>query len=528
MSTTRHAPDNSPLSQECYMSSPENAELRGVSGTAVALRAAILDDPEMRRLLWWLQAMSLEPGGLKHIARDLLAQYPDRLGTPTMHEIGIKPGKIFKGESLRKIRMEFYDSGAYRTRVILVDREPNSFETAEDLLEKCRDKSNYGNVSLEEFLYDICINPDRPLLRKGDEEAKYEASHGMRGAGVPYFHDVIGALLDYQRRQADAVRKNFVLTAIGRKVWETLDDALKTARMAMVVGLEGRGQIEAAKVWFQIHLGESRFVSLNGILNKTTFFRDNAKVLGVASSYTRKSTEMQAHVEDVLKRSRLMLVLNNFQFAFPQGTRISSPPEIVNWIVSKLRDNNVPVACLATPQIFTCLKRAETQAGFNSTEFQQSVRCVTLPDCNTQADLVAVAQNQMPGLSRAGVNLAVGYAQLSLHGAPSRDISGLGDVATQARLLAEKAGRDYVTFEDVDRAIKDYVMPSDTAFASRMAPVPARKRSGQRATGQPFQQPSIPVPAPSRFTAGSREIEPNGDGVVTETNRIEKGALAIH
>lgn len=553
MSTTRHAPDNSPLSQERYMSSPEYAELRGVSGTAVALRAAILDDPEKRRLIWWLQAMSLEPGGLRHIARDVLAQYPDRLGTPTMHKLGIKPGKIFKGEALLEIRQELgFDEYAYLSRRDIIesgkpdpyDEKTGERETAEQLLRVCRTQaeSDYGDSSLEKFLYDICINPRRSLLRKEEEEAKYEAykerlranfeaipSYEMRGAGVPYFRDVIGALLDYQRRQADAVRKNFVLTAIGKKVWEALDDALKTGRMVLVEGWEGRGKSEAAKAWVRIHLGEARFSSLNGILNKTTFFRDIAKPLGVASSYTRKSTEMQARVEDVLKRSKLMLVLDEFHFAFPQGTRISSPPEIVNWIDTALCNNGVPVGCVTTPQIIDCVKSAGTQAGWNWGQFRRrSPRWVQLPDRNTQADLEAAAQKLMPGLSRAGVKLAVGYAQLSLHGAPSRDISGLGDVATEARLLAEKAGRDSVTFEDVDRAIDDYLMPSDTAFASRMAQVPARKRSGPRAAGQPFQQPSIPVPAPSRFTAGSREIEPNGDGVVTETNRLKKGALAIH
>ena len=86
MSTRKvQAQDNSPLSQERYMSSPEYAELRGVSGTAVAPRAAILDDPAMRRLLWFLQAKSLEPGGLKQVARKILEQNPDRIGTPSMH-----------------------------------------------------------------------------------------------------------------------------------------------------------------------------------------------------------------------------------------------------------------------------------------------------------------------------------------------------------------------------------------------------------------------------------------------------------
>jgi len=370
-------------------------------------------------------------------------------------------------------------------------------ETAENLLKKCRRlaESDYGDSSLEKYLCDVCINPRHPLLRDmdGKEFKSYKdrlrdsfeevSNCEMRRIGVAYFDDVFGALLDYQRRQTDAIRKNFVLTAIGQKVWETLDFALKTGRMVLLEGWEGRGKTEAAKTWVRIHQGEARFVSLKGVTNKTIFFREIARALGIASGYTRKATEMQAHVEDVLIRSKQMLVLDEFHFAFPHGTRISSRPEIIDWIDTALCNQGVPVGCVTTPQIFICVKRAEAQAGWNWRQFRRRVRrWVTLPEWNTKGDLEAVAQSLMPGISRAGIKLAVGYAHLSLEGAPSRDVSGLGDVATEAALLAENAGHDVVTFEDVDRAITEHLVPSDTAFASRMAPTPARRRSGQRAT----------------------------------------------
>lgn len=516
------------------MSSPEYAELRGVSGTAVAARAAILDDPEKRRLVWWLQAKSLEPGGLKQIARDILTQYPGRLGTPTMHELGIKPGKIFKGDALRKIHRQL---GCFvpSRRDLNESGEPNPYdektgerETAEALLEHCRRKaqSDYENTSLEKYLYDLCINPRRPLLHADADYQSYKerlresfedvSEYEMRGDGVLYFDDVVGALLNFQRRQTDQDRKRFVLTAIGQKVWDTLDFALRTGRMVLVEGWEGRGKTEAAKAWVRIHQGEARFVSLKGVTNKTTFFREIAKALGIASSYTRKSTEMQAHVEDVLVRSKLMLVLDEFHFAFPQGARLSSRPEIIDWIDTALCNQGVPVGCVTTPQIITCVKRAEAQAGWNWRQFRRRVgRWVLLPEWNIKSDLEAVAQRLLPGISRAGIKLAVGYAQLSLNGAPSRDVSGLGDVATEAGLLAENAGRQVVSFEDVDRAITEYLVPSDTAFASRMAPAPARKRSGQRAAGQIFQQHQahepapetlLPSPEPEMFEAANSRI----------------------
>ena len=535
---TRYASDDPPLSQERYMASAEFAELRGVSGTAVAARAAILDDPEMRGLIWWLQAKSLETGQLKRFARDLLAQYQDRLGTPSMHKLGIKRGKIFKGEALRQIHDELrgcvfdYADLAESGRPDPYDEKSGDRQTTDELLEKCRRLavSDYGDRdSLEKFLYDVCINPRRPLLAnaEGDELKRYTArvresfdeisGDGVRDAGVAYFKDVVGALIEYQRRQADEIRKNFVLTAIGKKVWETLDFALKTGHMVVVEGWEGRGKTEAAVAWVRIHQGQAIFVSLKGVTNKTTFFRAIAKALGIASSYHRKSAEMQAHVEDVLVRSKLMLVIDEFHFAFPFGPRISSRPEIIDWIDTALCNQGVAVGCVTTPQIITCVRRAEAQAGWNWRQFRRRVaRWAVLPEWTAKSDLEAIAQKQMPGLSRAGIKLAVGYAQVSLQGVPSRDVSGLGDVATEARLLAENAGRDVVTFDDVKRATDD-LLSSDTAFASRMVPAAKRKRAGQRPADQPFQEQPIQEPAPPILTAGRREIAPRGEGA---TNRI--------
>jgi predicted ATPase with chaperone activity len=67
MSSTRRADPNAPLSQERYMSSLEFADLRAISGTAVARRCALLASPAKRHLLWFIQAMSLAEGGLKKL-----------------------------------------------------------------------------------------------------------------------------------------------------------------------------------------------------------------------------------------------------------------------------------------------------------------------------------------------------------------------------------------------------------------------------------------------------------------------------
>jgi hypothetical protein len=178
-------------------------------------------------------------------------------------------------------------------------------------------------------------------------------------------------------------------------------------------------------------------------------------------------------------------------------------PELVDWIDTALCNHDVPVALVTTPQFINCVKRAEAQVSWNWRQFRRRVRrWDVLPEWNTDADLEAVARKVMPGISRAGSKLAIGCAKLSLHGSPSRDISGLGDVATEARLLAEESGRETITFEDVERAINDHLLPSDTAFAGRMA---APEKRPRKRFAAPLKAPLTPPSEPVLDAAGTDE-----------------------
>ena len=104
--TTRERRPNSPVSQERFMCSSEYAELRGISGMAVAKRCALLVSPAKRQLLWFIQAMSLSEHGLKRMVADLLNLFPERLGTFSMHKFGITAGKTYKPAEVSAIRCE--------------------------------------------------------------------------------------------------------------------------------------------------------------------------------------------------------------------------------------------------------------------------------------------------------------------------------------------------------------------------------------------------------------------------------------
>jgi len=91
------------------MSSPEFAELRGINTIAATAKASILSSDRERSLIYFLQGISLAPGGLTKFTRQLLEKFPEKIGTPTMHRVGTKAGKVYSGEVLGIIAYEVGD-----------------------------------------------------------------------------------------------------------------------------------------------------------------------------------------------------------------------------------------------------------------------------------------------------------------------------------------------------------------------------------------------------------------------------------
>jgi hypothetical protein len=246
-------------------------------------------------------------------------------------------------------------------------------------------------------------------------------------------------------------------------------------------GLEGRGKTEAVKAWCNLHLGKARFVSLKGITSKTTAFREFARVLGIASSYTRSATDMMERVEDVLRRSKLMLVVDEAHFLFNQSRRMYSLPELVDWIDTAICNNGVPIALVTTPQFITCMTRAADQVGWNYRQFRRRVkRWPTLPVANTESDIKAVAKSVFKKGDAGMISEITGYALLS-----KRDLSAVGDIADEVRTMIGSNDLSLAKPEHIHDAIYKYLIPSDKTFLEGMA---AARTNGRKTLPKPAMQ----------------------------------------
>jgi hypothetical protein len=500
--STRRADPNAPLSQEKYMSSPEFAGLQGISGTAVAKRCALLLSPAKRQLLWFIQVLSLTEGGLKKLATELVNMFPERIDP-------------------RSFGYKYFDN--------------ESAPSAEALMQKCHDVAlsrrkrkswSHEPFSIEEFLIDLCINPRLKIALKGEEVESSEFDvdlardefpelepHEFHTANLEYFKEVIAALVDYKRHYEERVKAEFCLTAIGQQVWKQLDAALKSKTMIVIDGLEGRGKTEAVRAWCNCHLGMARFVNLDGTSTKTTQFRELARALGVGHGYSSKVSEMQAKVKEVLRVSQLMPVIDEAHFFFNQGPRMYTRPEMLDWIDTALCNPPLPLALITTPQFLICMERAAGQVEWNYRQFRRRCkRYVRLAPKNTPTDIEAVARKLLPGADKATIKQIMAYEALS-----KWDLSAVGDVVREAKLLAEEDKASKVNFEHVHRAIYEVLIVSDVPWAE-MEKRLQHQRLGRKVSRQaPALEPGAsPEPAETR----GRNITPQLSPGATSGNRM--------
>jgi hypothetical protein len=101
---------------------------------------------------------------------------------------------------------------------------------------------------------------------------------------------------------------------------------------------------------------------------------------------------MQVKVEDFFRRTRLMLVIDEAHYLWPQHERSHSNPELVDWINTALVNQNVPVALICTDQFAKLKARVEKRTGWTSEQLEHRVkRFKKLPGTPTKEDLEAVA-----------------------------------------------------------------------------------------------------------------------------------------
>ncbi|HEU5246947.1 MAG TPA: AAA family ATPase [Candidatus Udaeobacter sp.] len=325
----------------------------------------------------------------------------------------------------------------------------------------------YCEEELTDLLVEICINP-KVLIRFSGEPSPSRPCFSLLKI------EMADALRESQERYEAKVRSEFVLTTIGKEVFETLDHALAIGKMVVIEGESGSGKTTAAKAWCAQHQGQARFVSLSGITHKTGFFRQLATAIGLSAS-RRKASDMQVKVEEFFRKTQLMLVIDEAHYLFPRLQQRESSPVLIDWINTALVNHNVPVALICTDQFAKLKARVEKRTGWTSEQLEHRVkRYKRLLRTPTKQDLEAVAakllgmrwnmSQQRWNMTGAAphpdfVRMVVGYALTCKMRLPA-----VAGTIEEARYQARKIGRPHVVATDIRTALLDYQIPSDQAL----------------------------------------------------------------
>jgi len=471
MSSTRKAKDDSVFHQARYASSPEFE--RGLIANLVALRCSTLDTVAGRELVWFLQYLSHQAGGVPALARELIGKFPDRLQTPAMVEIGMKPGKNCNAAQVKSVRGEiphefasrfplkgeadflsvishrpYRDDEAASDAALAramspagfeIDEKSNSYPAsypARTFIDLCRAAAE---SELENYLRELCVNPAIRLA-----------------SGPWYFPGLIETLREYKSDFIKSKIADVYTTALGQKVFEVLDYTAYCRGLTLIQGEARLGKSHAGRAWCEQHPGTARFVEVPSGNDEVTFFRDLARGLGLGNFLNYKVVQIRERVEYVLRTGDIILVLDEAQRLWPQTNFREGYPKRIAWVMT-MANAGVPICMISTPQFFVTQKVVEKN-GWNSAQLTGRIsHYEPLPLDLSQEDLIGVAKSVLPEASANVLRALAVYARSS-----ARYLAAIDSIAKRSHYIAQLAGRAEATANDVRRAMQESVIPADT------------------------------------------------------------------
>lgn len=361
-----------------------------------------------------------------------------------------------------------------------------------------------GYLAIEkmpEFLADFCLNPKLRFSLKGENVMTQEFEnvffpdhdneHSVKDADLVCFHDIVGALVEYHRRYEENIKQTTVATEIGRKVYDTLDYALKSKRMVIIEGNARLGKTVAAKNWCEMNLGHARYVAVPSSNAERDLFIAIAEALGLPTAQ-RKNVELHDLINKALKPKHIMLVLDEAHFLWPQKNILIANPVRLNWVRTELIDKGIAVVLITTPQAWKN-DRARTikNTGWAFEQFEGRVtHSERLPAELSVEDLKNVAKSMFPSLNNASLKYLAGMA-MTTH----EYLGALDAVAHRARWYwAEREGRTDVSFKDINNAVKERLAIGTPSASSQEGPRKAKGRVNRQVASNRLE-----VPLQSRF-----------------------------
>ncbi len=438
----------------------------------------IIAQPRFVELLWLLEYMSWQPGGLDKFTAELIEAFPKSIGTRSMHQIGSGNDAPYTLDQCRAVYADI-PSGRqvgfpayYREEIIILDA-PETESAAERLAAQEDFNSQLTCLNRGAF-YQFCLESARENLASYLAGWIHDVSQDF--VGPWYWHDLPNTLFNMMDLHAKKACQHLAMTDVAVKVFDALDYAWSEKVMVHIEGDSRFGKTEAVQTWCAMYPGRARLITVPCSNSDSDYFKAVAEALGIASGYKVQNQALKAKVEYIVRHGGLMLVHDEGAFLLPQRFSETTPPMRLNWLRTQVVDRKNPCAIVTTPQSYRhSINKFVKKTGYSFEQFLGRTDLhVYLPSDLGEKDLLAVAKIHFPGLDCDYLELIASKAMQS-----ESYLKSVESAARRSRYLARQAGRNAITIADVEMAFDQVLPRNSTTLTGKHAderPAPAIRK----------------------------------------------------
>lgn len=437
MSSTRQARDGGDFHQERFCSHPEIIG-NGINGLAAAKRIALVGDPTIRELLWFIQFRSISENGVEKLCEDLLSRFPNNIGSFALYQFRksgrSQPNRAQMDAFLREDEFnELSLAALFCSDNAPADRVADPTESASEVLKRKTTEANaHVRTAVSNKLLQCCLDPHQNLKKDTD-----------------YFQDLAVALSSLRSQSIQRAQSRLADTEVSRQIIDTLDFFYATRRMVLIEGVAGIGRSATARAWCDSHPGLVRYVEVPSSSDDRSFYSAIARALGVANGASYKAQQIRDRVEEMLLTSGIALVFDESQYLWGQFIRPRRTPDRILWIKT-LYDAGTPIALVAHTDFSKWQKHYVEKTLWTDEQFERRLnRRVNLPAVHSTEDMLKIARAHMPDGEPRSWKLLSAYAL----GTEKKQASGIVEALESAQYHARQEGRSSAEFPDIEWAL---------------------------------------------------------------------------
>lgn len=455
--------------------------------TEPALARQIQAGPRLPELLWFLQWVSMQPGGIEKFALDVIADSTPHFGPPCLHDESAAltleqrqelwecfPDQVSrelipcalwmaKNEEDDRSYREFAMSGLYPKPAD--PGEEKQFQS--ELLTIPREKFRAEFLAAAQ----LSLAPRLRIICLGEKKQSRFFDDGPMDLSPWYCPNLADVLFEAMDLHAARIALKIAETQVVSLVFDRLDFAWSKKTFVTIQGDSRTGKTEAVKAWAAMHPGKARLVSTPSSHCERDLLQAIAESIGLPFNHKTSTRQMKDQIQDIIRHAGLFFIFDEAHFVFPTRFSGNTHPARLDWMRTQIIDRKLPVAFVSTPQAFThAVEKFQKQTQYNFAQFFGRVALpVVLPAELSRADFMAICKIQGAKVPEEFHKLIVSRAMRS----PGY-IQSVEAICQRAEFIAATGNRSNITFADVEAAALE-VVPAVSApvRAARPAPAPA-------------------------------------------------------